>query len=271
MEHNPKKFEYKVGAFVAVGLTAIMLSILALGGNRMVLTKYVYYTTEFTEVSGLFVGSVISLQGVPIGNVRKIGFAPKANRLSLELAVDKKFEDRMKKGSVAEIRTQGALGDKFVFINPGEPTAEQLPDGSKIESTESGDILKMITDKDQGISQVFDLIKELRVLVASLNSQGKPAKVMENMTEMTAQMRVTLKTLDALLREIHGEIPKDHKMAQAMTDLASILQKIDKGQGSLGALINDPSIHQSLKNILGGSQRQSFMKNVLKETIQKSN
>ena len=271
MEQHAKRFEYKVGAFVAVGLTAIMLSILALGGNRLVLTKYVYFNTEFSEVSGLFVGSVISLQGVPIGNVRTITFAPKANSLSLLLAVDKRFADRIKKGSVAEIRTQGALGDKYVFINPGEPAAEQLPDGAKIESTESGDILKMITDKDQGITQVFDLIKELRVLVASLNSQGKPAKLMTNVADMTAQMKVTLRSLDNLLKDFHDEMPKDHKMAAAMTDLASILQKIDKGQGSLGALINDPSIHQSLKNILGGSQRQSYIKNVLKETIQKSN
>lgn len=270
MEQTAKKFEYKVGAFVALGLLAIMISVLALGGNRMVLTRYSYYTTEFSEVSGLFVGSVISLQGLPIGNVKTISFSQKANRLSILLAIDSKFADRIKKGTSAEIRTQGALGDKYIFLSPGDPTAETLATGTAIESTESGDILKIITDKDQGISQFFDLLKEMRILMASLNSQGRPAKLMENVTDVTGQMRVTMKTLDALLKDLHNEIPKNQKLNQAVTDLASILQKIDKGQGSLGALINDPSIHQSLKSLLGGSQRQSYIKNVLKETIQKS-
>ncbi len=270
MEQSAKKFEYKVGAFVAFGLFAIMASILALGGKSMVLTRYSYYTTEFSEVSGLFVGSVISLQGLPIGNVKSISFSQKANRLSIYLAVDSKFADRIKKGTSAEIRTQGALGDKYIFLNPGDPTAETMASGTNIESTESGDILKMITDKDQGISQVFELLKEMRILVASLNSQGRPAKLIENMTDSTAQLKVTLKTLDGLLKDLHGEIPKNQKLNQAVNDLASIMQKIDKGQGTLGALINDPSLHQSLKSLLGGSQRQSYIKNVLKETIQKS-
>ncbi len=270
MEQGKNKFEYKVGAFVAFGLFAIMVSILALGGNRMVLTKYAYYTTEFSEVSGLFVGSVISLQGLPIGNVKEITFSQKANRLTISLAIDSKYSSRIKKGTSAEIRTQGALGDKFIFLNPGDSMAETLAAGSFIESTESGDIIKMITDKDQGISQVFDLIKELRVLVASLNSEGRPAKLMINLTETTGELKTTLRSLDLLLKDIQDEIPKNHKLNIAVTDLASILEKIDKGQGSLGALINDPSIHQSLKSLLGGSQRQSYIKNVLKETIQKS-
>lgn len=270
MEQGKNKFEYKVGAFVAFGLFAIMISILALGGKRMVLTKYSDYTTEFSEVSGLFVGSVISLQGLPIGNVKDITFSQKANRLSITLAIDAKYSNRLKKGTSAEIRTQGALGDKFIFLSPGEPTAETLPVGSLIASSESGDILQMITDKDQGIGQVFDLIKELRMLVASLNSEGRPAKLMTNLTETTGELKLTLHSLDMLLKDMRDEVPKDHKLKQAINDLASILQKIDKGEGSLGALINDPSIHQSLKNLLGGSQRQTYIKNVLKETIQKS-
>ncbi len=270
MEQGSKKYEYKVGAFVAFGLLAVMASILALGGNRMVLTRYTYYTTEFTEVSGLFVGSVISLQGLPIGNVKTIGFSQKANRLEIQLAVDSKFAARIKKGTSAEIRTQGALGDKYIFLNPGEPAAETLPGGSAIESSESGDILKMITDKDQGISQVFDLLKEMRILIASINNQGRPAKLMENVTDATGQLKLTMKTLDVLLKDLHNEIPKNQKLNQAVNDLASIMEKIDKGQGTLGALINDPSLHQSLKSLFGGSQRQSYIKNVLKETIQKS-
>lgn len=269
MEQTNKKYEYKVGLFVAIGLVVVMLSILALGGNRVVLTRYSHFYTEFNEVQGLFVGSVISLQGVPVGNVKEITFSDQTNKLKIRMAVDVKFKDRIRKGITAEIKTQGALGDKYIYLNPPTPsTGEALADESSIEAYDSGDLLKIISDKEQGITQVFELIKELRLLVTSINTDGRPAKVMQNLTDVTSQLKGTLKQLDILVTDLHGEIPKNHKLQQAMTDLSHILEKIDKGQGTLGALVNDPSLHQSLKNLLGGSQHQTYLKNMIKGTIQ---
>ena len=50
--------------------------------------------------------------------------------------------------------------------------------------------------------------------------------------------------------------------------MASVMEKIDSGKGTLGALINDPSLHQNLKSVLGGSQRNRYMKEMARESIQ---
>jgi phospholipid/cholesterol/gamma-HCH transport system substrate-binding protein len=45
--------------------------------------------------------------------------------------------------------------------------------------------------------------------------------------------------------------------------------KLDRGEGTLGALINDPSVHNQLKAMLGGSPRKNHVKSLLRTSIEK--
>ena len=38
------------------------------------------------------------------------------------------------------------------------------------------------------------------------------------------------------------------------------MEKIDEGQGTLGGLINDPTVHDDLKTILGGAKKSKLLK-----------
>lgn len=269
MEKNSKKLEYKVGLFVGVGLIAILISILLLGGNRMVFTRYVNFHTPFTEVQGLFPGSVVSLAGLPVGNVREISFSSQTNQLEVHFQVDAKFSEKIVAGTKAEIRTQGALGDRYIYLTPGPIGGELIADGEAIEPDASGDLFSMLTDKEDGIGNVVTLIKELQILVATLNKDNTIGKTLNNLGTASAQMNTTLGELDGLIRDIRGA-KDDRKMQKAVQSLANVMEKIDRGQGSLGALINDPSLHQSLKSFVGSSPRNTYLKNVIRETIQKS-
>lgn len=118
------------------------------------------------------------------------------------------------------------------------------------------------------MARAVDLVKEMHILVLSLNQEGKTAKIMSNMVEASEKLKTTLTKLDGLLSDIGGPNPDDKKFKKAIASLANVLEKIDKGQGSLGQLINDPSVHQSLKTMLGSSSRGKFVKDMARETIQ---
>lgn len=269
MEKNSRKLEYKVGMFVGLGLIAVLVSILLLGGNRMVFTRYANYSTPFTEVQGLFPGSVVSLAGLPVGNVKEIIFSTETNQLEVHFQVDSKFTSRLTQGSKAEIRTQGALGDRYIYITPGAVGGELIADGGSIAPDASGDLFSMLTDKEDGIGNVVTLIKELQILVATLNKDNTIGKTLNNLGMASSQMNTTLSELDGLLRDIRGS-KDDRKMQKAVQSLANVMEKIDRGEGSLGALINDPSLHQKLKSFVGSSPRNTYLKNVIRETIQQS-
>ena len=265
MEQSSLKLQYKVGIFIAIGLIAIMVTVLLLGADKTFFTKYVHLKAQFTEVSGLFPGSVVSLAGMPVGNVEKIIFVDAQNKLEVDMKIDSQFAARLVEGTVAEVKTQGALGDKYLYLSPGLPTAKQLADGTMVQVSEQ-DFMKMLTSREDGAARVIDLIKELHVMVTNLNQGG----MVHNMTEASAKMKSTLTELDGLLKDIRSEMPQNNKLKQSVASLASILDKIDQGKGSLGQLINDPSVHQSLKAFLGGSPRNTYMKSMIRETLQQS-
>lgn len=263
------KLEYKVGLFIAVGVLVFMVTVLMLGADKTLFTRYVHLKTRFSEVNGLFAGSVVSLAGVPVGNVDSIVFVPGESKLEVDLKIDRQFRDRLTEGLIAEVRTQGALGDKYVFLNPGPLNAKTLPDGSLVQASEQ-DIMKLLTSREDGVARIVNVIKELDILLASINQNGKLGQTIANMSEVSTKLKSTLGQVDLVLADIHGEMPQNHKVRASLERLSSILDKIDSGKGTLGALINDPSIAQSLKGMLGGSPRNKYVKDMLRETLKES-
>jgi phospholipid/cholesterol/gamma-HCH transport system substrate-binding protein len=59
------------------------------------------------------------------------------------------------------------------------------------------------------------------------------------------------------------------KAETSMDKFDRVMTKIDKGEGTLGALITDSSIHDQLKTMLGGSQRKSQVKDMLRHSLEK--
>lgn len=266
MEPQNKRVELKVGLFVAIGLIASAVSVLLLGGDRITFSKRPEYVTRFTEVQGLFPGSVVSLAGLRIGNIKAITLGDDL-KLDLVMQIEPQFAGRVTEGAIVEVKTQGALGDKYIYIKPGPADAKPLPSGSVLPADET-DFMKLLTDREDGMARAVDLVKELHILVASLNQDGKTSRMMTNMSDASDKLKSTLTKLDAMLGEVNGAKPEDQKLKRALTSLASVLEKIDKGQGSLGQLINDPSLHQSLKTMFGSSNRGKFLKDMARETIQ---
>lgn len=270
MEHQPLGLQYKVGLFIGAGLFAVMIAVLLLGGDKILFTRYVKMHVRFAEVTGLFPGSVVSLAGIPIGNIKAIDFVPGTNKLDVVMKINQEFQPRIVEGTTAEVRTQGALGDKFIYLGPGTTGGRVLADGSTLAAIET-DYMKLLTDREDGVARIVDLIKEMHVLVATINGNGRSAEMIRNMAEASGKFKSTLTQLDSLLGELRGQIPENKKLKSAITHLSAIMEKVDQGKGTLGQLINDPSVYQNLKAYLGGgSPRNKYMKDMIRETIQKS-
>ncbi len=270
MENASRGTQYKVGLFVAVGLIVAMASILLLGGDKAFFTRYVYYQADFKQVQGLFPGSIISLQGMSVGNIDEIEFIPGNNSLRVTMSVQRQFKNRIRKGTVADIRTQGALGDKFIYLEPGPLDQPEVPNGGTLDANNDASILDKLASKEDGVGRLLDLIKEMHVLVATLNADNRMGQTADNIRAMTSQMRTTMVGINDLVGDLREQVTNDKQLKTAVTSLARVMQKIDSGKGTLGALVNDPSLHQSLKSFLGGSQRNQYMKGIVRESIQQA-
>ena len=60
------------------------------------------------------------------------------------------------------------------------------------------------------------------------------------------------------------------ELAAAAADLRTIVGKIKDGDGSLGALINDPTVYEDLKGILGNVKRNRIVRELVRYSISRS-
>jgi len=265
-----KYLEIKVGMFASLGILILILSLFLLGGDKIFFTNYYTLRTHFEVVQGLQPGSTVTLAGIPIGNVVAIEFAPEESKLEVTLKVDRDYQKRITQESLASIKTQGALGDKFVLITPGNDPSKFLRDDAIVDSTEGGDFLSTLSNSGDGVENIFRAVNELRILLSNLNAGGRSATFMKNLTDASGKLSSSLNHMNILLSDIRGSSPEQNKLKKSLNHLSSILEKIDKGRGTLGALINDPSIHHQIKRTLGGSPRKKYFKSMLRHTIQNS-
>ena len=261
------KDQIRVGLFVTGGLALLLTSILMLGGDRFLFRSTYQLRVKMTQVQGLAVGSVVSLSGVNVGHVKEILFSPDS-QLELLLDIDRDFAVRITDGSSAAVKTQGALGDKYVYIEPGPTDTRSLRDGDYLIANEGPDILDMIAEKGPELSHLVDAIKEVHFFVKSLNEGNRGALLMANLVTSSENLNKLLVESKSAVQDLRGNGKDTKNLREAVVHLASILEKVDKGQGTLGAIINDPSVHERLMSLLGESPRNKFLKPLIRDTIQ---
>ncbi|NJL23734.1 MAG: MCE family protein [Calothrix sp. SM1_5_4] len=251
--------EIKVGIFVAVGIALFCLSVILLGGDRFFLSHTYSLKVRLPQVQGLARGSVVSLSGVPVGNIDRIDFIPGSMDVEVTMSVEQGVQSRITEGSKAAVKTQGALGDKYIFIEPGPMGGTPLKDGAIVETDKTPDILDLIASKGQEFGEVVEVIKEVRKLFQNMNHDGRSGKLMSNLVESSDQFGKLMGEARETFRLLRNDV---------VVPMSSVMKKIDNGQGTLGALINDPSLHSRLSGFLGETPRNRFLKPLIRDSIQ---
>lgn len=182
------RHEIKVGIFAFIGLVLFFLSVILLGGDKFFLKKTYELKVRLVQVQGLGRGSVVSVVGVPVGNVTDITFVPGSTEVQVHMNIEYAMRERITQGSKASVKTQGALGDKYIYIEPGPPDAPALNDGAILETDRTPDLLDLISSKGAEFGQIIEVIKEVRQLFANMNSDGKSAKLMSNLVTTTENL-----------------------------------------------------------------------------------
>ena len=248
-----------VGLFVALGFLVVVFILFNISGGKGVFTKdYTIYAT-FSHVKGLNYGSEVSLMGVRAGAVKKIGIAPNNRDLMVSLAISKEMRDRVRKDSVATIKTSGVLGDKYIEISIGSPTEPMLQDGDSINSGEAKDVFSKTGELVGEISKQFQKDGELGALLKNLN------RIAANVATITEDLQREKGLWSELAYGTSGA-----KLNKSLTHLETILKRIEAGEGTLGSLINDPTVYEDLKAMMGGARRSNVLKYFMRQFIETS-
>ncbi len=249
----------KVGLFVVSGLIVLLTSIFMLGANKSYFQKNMLLHGYFDSVQGLNKGAIVSLAGVKVGNIDEIIFDESKNLVNVICNIETSYGPKIKKDSRLEIRTQGALGDKYLYITPGV-AAEGVVDGDELKSDYGNDILSIISKRGSESEKIFDILNDLKKITGALADQNRLPAISNNLDKVTTNL--------AQITEKLNKTVQSGTVDRSMAKFEKILDKVDRGDGTLGALINDRSIHERIKNILGAGQKNQQVKNILKSSIE---
>lgn len=241
-----KKFilkQFIVGVLVFFGVVIFIAFALITGQNRgTFLTPLNTYKSVFQEAKGIFPGSEISIHGVRTGNVIKTEFL-KDGRVQVIYTSRKKHHFVINKSTVAQLKYQGALGDRYISLITDDLSLEPLSSGSLIPVTSSVGILDFFAKSNEFQSSIKVILSELSKLMESLNDQ----KTVKNLNEVLS--------------------PENKKQfSEILKTTNRILKKVDSGQGTLGALINNRSLYNRLMTILGGRRGHNYMEELSKKS-----
>jgi phospholipid/cholesterol/gamma-HCH transport system substrate-binding protein len=136
------KTEFIVGIFVIVGIVALVYLSVTLGDIRLFGDKNYSVFATFDSVTGLKVGAKVEVAGVEVGKVSGIKLDEDQAVVEMDIHKDVMIAD----DSVASIRTQGIIGDKYVKLSLGG-SDEYIENEGAIFDTESAISLEELISK----------------------------------------------------------------------------------------------------------------------------
>lgn len=269
--------EFKVGLLVLIvsGLVAVMT--ISINEDPSYLNKARKHWFRVSDASGLVKNSPVKTAGIPVGVIKDIRLEGGKARIEVVLRKD---VDVHSSASV-EIRANGILGDRYVEIDLGKPEDPVLEPGSEIPTVQNKGsfdaVMNNVGQLTSSLTEVANALKESFTGDGSKNSPiGRTILNLEMLTGDLAELSSghkkdiadILDNLKSITSDINQFVSDDseegfkeswRKMAQSLGNVEKILKnvdeitsKINKGEGTIGKLVNDDSTVTQLNEAIEG-------------------
>lgn len=267
--------EFKVGILILIVGAIIAVMSVKVSEDPSYLGSS--HTAHFlmNDATGLVQNSPVYVAGIRVGVIKEIGLQSGLARILVTVNKDV----RLTTSARVEIRAAGILGDKNVVIIPGDPNDPPLPEGgligsvddqasierlisevSKITTTLSGvaENLKNATEGDSqtSLGRIIKNIEQLSGDLAEVSSGNK-----EKVADIVDRVHSISSTLDNFLNDESDEgfkaawrqaIASLKNVERTVSNFEEISDKINRGEGTVGRLINDEETVEELNTALKG-------------------
>jgi phospholipid/cholesterol/gamma-HCH transport system substrate-binding protein len=255
-----------VGLFVVAGVAAILTTLAVMTNAALFRGRYII-VTNVPDAGGIRKGDPVLMRGVNIGRVIKFGISPHNVDIRLEI----EGEYKVPKDSRVEVRAAGILGGSVADVIPGQSKenvgwGDRLPGETGAGLFDKMDALAGQADKvavkmqnllsDQTVKDVqggaSGARRSLESLQAILNEQRTDMRALTASLRRSAEgvekvatgpeLEQTVKRMDAIVARLDGTVDT---MDQSSKSVQSILNRIDRGEGTLGKLSTDEELYKN--------------------------
>lgn len=255
--------ETRLGLFFALALVVAFI-VMEMVGSFDFLKPGIRVRAQFATVQELNEGDPVKMGGKQIGRVELITLTNSRVEVVLKLADTQNVHT----DSQAAIRFSGLLGQNYVSLSFGSPTAPLAADNILLQSLEQPDFGTLMSKLDQaadGIEKfansmpgdqiqdllgvIMEFMKENRLRLSGIVSNAQV------ITDRVAAGEGTVGRLindEALYASALATVTNFNTTATdiqaAIRDVTNVLHSVHHGTGTVGKLINDPALFDNLTN-----------------------
>jgi len=246
----------KIGLFfIGIGTAGTVYIVRSTDGFNDLNTKV--YQVIIDDATGLTTNSKVYLAGVPVGKIQSITI--KDDKAILKVAFLKNVE--LRQDAVIHRRASSILGTSILALSPGTELSPILKEGSTIEAAPSmadtSAIMNSVQDLSRQLNQILKEFQErqMALLAVSLETFNSIARKIDAQTEQqlerVSRILEASATISEQVERILAEREKDvtvslTELRQSLENLRAITEEIRQGQGSIGKLLYDEELYNSL-------------------------
>jgi phospholipid/cholesterol/gamma-HCH transport system substrate-binding protein len=258
--------EVKVGLLMLAAVAVFIAGVFLIGDRQQLFASKVHYSIEFAQTGGLARGASVQLSGVDVGQVKDVVLPEDVTeeKITVEIFIDRRYQQRIREDSLARIKTLGLLGDKFIEISSGSPDSPQIRGGGQIPAASATDVDQLIATGEDVAENVVAMSASLRNILARLERGegifGELTAGGEEGEENRASLRSTLNSIESLLVKIDsgqgtiGQLFNDPTLANrvesAVARLEQTVEAFESGEGVLPSLLHDPQTRERFDRIM---------------------
>ncbi len=263
--------EIRIALVAILGIVIMYFGMNFLKGISLLSDDEVYYIT-FKDVNGLSASSPIFANGYQVGVVRGIDY-DFANNSEIVVTFTVDDDLRIPKGSTAEI-----ISDMMGKVKMNLLIADNISQGvvnpgdTIVGSTDAG-IVGKVAGIVPEVEKMLPKLDSILISVNALLSDPNITKSMSNVQQITKDLTTSTRELNTLMANLNKNVPglmdrangvldnttrlTDNlasvdidatmsKVNQTLTNVQTLTEKLNNKQGTLGLLMNDPSLYNKL-------------------------
>ena len=250
----------KLGIFVTVSIALFVAAVYYIGNRQNLFGTSFRISTVFTNINGLMTGNNVRFNGINVGSVESIQIESDST-VRVYLALNEEMKNYIKTDAIANIGSDGLVGNVLVNINPGSGNSPAVANGGEIASftrIDPNDILKTLGNTNENIA-ILSL--NLLEITEKLNEGQGTLPMLIRDDQMAKNVQVALLNLNKTSQNVH-------KMtSELQTSVAAVLA----GDGMLGYILKDTTFMFNLETFASRLDTQLLIKTApLIENLDKS-
>lgn len=237
----------KVGIVVLIGLAIFVFIVSIVGTEQNIFTSTYELRLFMPNVRGLVNGAMVTLGGLKIGYVTDMAFVTRDDTTGVDITMKvlTKYAHSITTSSVAQIKTIGLLGDRYVDISIGRESEEPLASGSQLPLLETFDLEAAGPRLNKTLEDFSELVSNSRQITATINRGDGTVGRLVAKPDLAHDLERFVASMNRIARSVEsGGLTED--LTAVAGNLKEVTGQLREGKGTAGKLIMDESLYRSL-------------------------